>query len=1133
MANVYEEGIYGTLLPDILIDKITLENSGFIMPEENPHIDNEREEIRNTLSVAPRSARNSNLSSVQGVGQTKDGMKVTLNFTIKEKYKNDIVGKWVSEIDFQKYLKIKVFEIRDARLSSLLSLSKDFAGVLDPRTYTSSKPAARNALRGYIKLSRDETLNFIKRNVSVQDISIQEAVRETSLETLDDGTKILNTHFIKTFLKPSSNVGHLSYYVASYLDYYRLIEDFEIKNDPRLFLFLYNANKISGEIVFDNFQVKGETYVYLDQNSKIWNGDVHKNEEGQYRSEIFEKPESIPLTRRIVSNSTVQDFRRRQQIEKVNFDFNPVKKYFENFEQKNSSTNTNFISKKNSYFGKIDIAIDEDKDAKIKFSIALKNLLFNSSDYAYLISDHDSILANRVARRTKIKSLKMFRQRVKIANSNNNTATIAKTYVPFSKNEIKQVLFHSKDPATTAVDSDKFYLRTMRTLLYPAVLEYTGVDRTASELSDGLYRYSLEIEVEDPFVEYFEEMIKGLQVAREELQSYKVESEKLSLSKYFLETSDPHINSPKEKDIIGTIFEGNYNILTNSFTETFIRKMAEKYNSITTAPWVLYTSYYADTLAIFVPGLNKSELQKQLQKFSSPRTGSPEGIGMVIKLIDHLISNISRILGKKSVVDNLSNRTSSSRSPRTFVVSHDFNNDVFDSNLENEVLVDYIDTGDIKESKAGLRSIPVDKYKERVEKEIEKYFATEKPNVTRTSGQLPGPQTDVRKNIFSYLSPTRFISNKETIVIQPTKDRKEQTKINNVISLAKTPNKTFYKKSLGEENLDLSIFNLEMQQKFSVTITGFKLDIPKEDKIEEAIEKEQIEEIEEGKTGKTSPESSREITDLRGLPPTDQAGIRDFISVFGPKANEKTTIFDIEMTKSDIQTRLSDQEKNRLPAQVTSGLFGDIAKDSKEGIVPPKTLKDLNNSTNQTIANVGSLKNIEILAGYEKGENNEILIEQPKWESITEEVISNIPNGKEITCRLADFSNKQIDIEDISKSAKPTNTTFTIVGNASRQQDLQEETTYNTKVKGINIEVSKDTLNQATKTEVEQNTYPTALTKTTQVSSKTIEQVTKSKEVVDATKKVQDKKVTTSKSVPKVSSPVAKQQSKPKIVKGR
>lgn len=1128
MANIYEEEIYGTLLPDVFIDKITLENSAFLLPEENPHIDSQKEQIRrgrpNGDAIPGRTA--------QDTIQRPQAMKVTLNFTIKEKYKNDVIGKWASDIDFQKYLKIKIFEIQDARLSSLLSMSKDFALTLDSRTFNTAKPAARNIMFRYLKIARDELPQFIRNNVKVQEVSIKENT-ETSIETLDDGTKILNTHFIKSFSKPTSNVGHLSYYVQSYLDYRQLSQDLKLQSDLRMFDFLMNKNKIAGEIVFDNFQIKGETYVYVDQDSKIWNGDVHKNEEGQYRSEIFEKPQSFPLTRRVITNSTIQDFRRRQQIEKVNFDFNPVKQYFQNFEQKNSSTNTNFLAKKNAYFSKIDIAIDEDKDAKIKFSVALKSLLFDSSDFAYLITDHDSFLANSIARKAKVKSLKMMRQRVKISNSNNNNITVAKTYIPFSKNEIKEVLFHSRDPEAIPVDNERFYLRTLQTLLYPNVIEYTGVDRKASELTDGLYRYSLEIEVEDPFVQYFEEMIKGLQIAREELERYKIESEKLTLSKYFLQTSDPHINSPKEKDIIGTIFEGNYSILTNSFTETFMRKMSEKYRTATTAPWILYTSYYVDKLATFVPEINKRELQKQLQTFSSPRTGSPEGIRMVIKLIEHLISSISKILGKKVVVDNLSGKTMASKSPKTFVVSHEFNNDVFDSNLENEVLVDYLDIEEPKQSKIGLSSISIDRYKERVEKEIKKYFATENPSTSRTSGQLPSIQTDTKRNIFSYLSPTRLIAGRESVRLQPTKDKKEQTKINNTISFAKTPNKSFYKKSLAEENLDLSIFNLEMQQKFSVTITGFKIDLPKQEEVKENIEREVIQEVEEDKPEKTTPKSGREITDVRNLPPSDQAGIRDFISVFGPKANSKTTIFDIEMTKSDIQTRFSDQEKNRLPPQVTSGLFGDVAKDSKEGIVPPKTLKDLNNSNSQTIANVGSLKNIQILTGYEKGENNEILIDQPKWENITEEAVSAIPNGKEITCRLADVKNREIDVEDISKSAKPTNTTFTMVGNSTRQPEIEEENIYNTKVKGVNIEVSKDTLNEAVKTEIDQNNYPSSLTKTTQVSSKTIEQVTKSKEVVKATENVQAKKVTTSKSVPKISKPPVKQKTKSKILKGR
>ena len=1106
MANVYENELYGDLLPDVFIDKITLENSGYVAVEQNPHIDNEREEVKQEVQ--------------------SEAMLTTLHITIKEKYENDVVGKWLSEIDFQKYMKIKIIEVEDARFANLMRLTKDVAMALDPATFSSAKKAVKRTMAGYLRKSEEQILELVKSKSHVRSIPIfndnnqdVDVKKQTSIETLDDGTKILNTHFTQTFQKPKSNMGHLSYYCISYLDHLALIRDFNLEATDELVDFLANSSKVTGEIVFDNFKINNQTTVLVDQDSKIWTGDVHQDDEGQYRSGLEETEDSFPLTRRIISDSTIQDFRRRQKLERVKFDFNPVKKYFEKFEQKNSLTNTNFLTKKNSYFGKINISVDSDREAKIEFSVALKNLLFGTSKFSYLITDHDSKLADEIARAATVRSIKMFRQRVKIQKANNSGITIAKKYVKFSDKEAAKMLFHVKGLSTT-LETDEVYFRQVENNLYPNVVQYTGIDKTAPELTDGLYRYSLEMEVEDPFAGYLEETVGNLQALREELEIYRIESEKLSLSKYFTEVSNPHIDSPKEQDMIGTIIEGNYNILTNSFTETFVSKMAERYTNIVDAPWITGISYYVDTLSIFVDSIDdekKTELQKELQKFASPATGSPSGIALVIALFDQLISGITNILGAESVRDGNSKSTSASKAAKTFLVQHSFENEVFDSNLKQQAIVEYFDTEEPQESKAGLRRLTFDDFKSRMDREVEKFYNSKNAEIVSSIDRGQISKVDTRRTIYSYLSPSMMRIGREKIEIAPTTDPESKRRINNAFSYAKSENKNFYKKDLVEEDLDLSIFNQDLQEKYSVTISGITIDVPEPQPVEETPRHEPVRETEEDKKEKTGKRAARRITDLRGMPEVDKKGVREFISTFGPKANKKTTIFDIEATKSNIANRLSDQEKNRLPIQATSIFAGDSNKDTKKGIIPPKNLKDINYSENQEIANLGSLKEIQILSGYEKGENNEILINNPKWETMTEEKVSSLPMGTEVTCRLADFKDKEIRVEDVTKSAVTADTTFTIVGTARPIQLEPEKEKYNAKVGSKNIQISKQTINQGVKTEVEQNKFPAPLTNSAQVSSVTIEKAVTSKKVKKATEEKQKKVVKSSKSVPKVS----------------
>lgn len=1103
MANVYENELYGKLLPDIFIDKITLENSGFIAIEQNPHIDNIRQQTPTQ--------------------QQSEATKITLNLTVKEKYKNDTVGKWLKDADFQKYVKVKIFEVEDARLSSLLSLSKDVSMALDPTTINNAKQAVINLMLGYLKMgTKDEIINLVKEKVKIYNLQIQNSFadqidvnKKTSVETLDNGTRILNNHLKQTCEKPKSYIGHLAYYCVVYLDHLALIQDFRLQPTDDLIRFLTNTSKITGEIVFNNGEIVGQTNVYVDQDSKIWTGDVHKTENGNYRSGLTETEDSFPLIKRTISNSTIQDFRRRQQYQKINFDFNPTKKYFQKYRAKNASTNTEFLARNNSFFSNISIAIDKDRDAKMIFSVALKNILFATSQYSYLIQDRDSTLANTVARNIKIKSMKMFRQRVKVEKVIKNSVTISKNYVKFSKNEKMELLFHAKDPSLRVVDvKDKFYLRQTESVLYPEVVEYTAVDRTASLLTDGLYRYSIELEIEDPIQGFLENKIRMLNVIRDEYVQYRIESEKMSISKYFTEVSDPHIRHLKEEDMVGTILEGNYNSLTNSFTQSFINKMSEKYSNAAISPWVLCSSIYVDILALFVEEIDKSELQRELQKISSPTAGSPAGINMVINLIEHLISQISRILGKKSVIDNLSGKTTSAKSIKNFVVKHDFNNEVFDSNLENEVFIDYLEE-ETAQPKTGIRTISANDFRNRIEREVEKFYNSKNPDIVSSVDRGQISKTDTRNSLYSYLSPSSLIVGKETVPLRPTRDQEEKERIANTISLAKTNNKSFYKTSLYEEDLDLSIFNADMQEKFSVTISTYKVELPEDRKTDTGKDYERIPETEESKIEKIGKNSSRAIVDLREMSQDDKKGIKEFLSVFGPKANETTKIFDLEKTKEKIQETFTEQQKNGLPIQITSILSGDSNKDSNKDVLGAKTLLDINYNNSKDMTNVGSLKEIQILTGYEKGENGETLVNKPKWEKMTEDVVSNLPSNFEITCRLADFSNKDIVAEDLTKSTKIMNSTFTMVGSAPALLEEDEEM-YNTNLAGKDIQVSKQMITQAIATEVQQNTFPAGLTKTIDVSSQTIEQVVNDSQVKTATENKQKEIITDNKSLPKV-----------------
>lgn len=90
MPSLNQENIIGSLIPDVFIYRISLESS------------------RNNLLV------------------------VNIDLLINEKISDDLIGSWFDNIDFQKYLKIKIFQSSSNKLSSILSLSQDMLELIDP-----------------------------------------------------------------------------------------------------------------------------------------------------------------------------------------------------------------------------------------------------------------------------------------------------------------------------------------------------------------------------------------------------------------------------------------------------------------------------------------------------------------------------------------------------------------------------------------------------------------------------------------------------------------------------------------------------------------------------------------------------------------------------------------------------------------------------------------------------------------------------------------------------------------------------------------------------------------------------------------------------------------------------------------
>lgn len=778
MAAVNQEELLGQLIPDVYIRKITLESTGTTLVENNPHIDHERESL-------PRKDP-----------EDKDSLVVNVELLMKEKLDNDLIGTWFANQDLNKYLQIKLFQSTDPKTTALLSAGSDLLDLVDegkavPTEDIRMKLAAtvfqvRSAQEVYERL--DKRVSFRKIAASKTGTGVEPKLTNYKETVDDDGNRVFDVMFRQRFELPRSRPEHLAYFAMTSLDLEELARDFDLDLDA---VGLKKMNgRIASELVIDDFEIINKSFVFLDPEGKIWAGAVHRMPNGQFRSGANETPNSVDLNRFPVSNTKLQDFRDAKEIEKLMIDFSTIENNFLNKNSTKILTNDRVDSERSPvYFSEMLLSRDKDGDAKFFFSVDFSKMIEENAVFGRLFANANERLKMEMLRNTHIRSLRVLRRRIKENTSLNKLGSPHGVTV-FDKNEPMDLVAVSNEKSWKRFAKVGLSTGTVREVDLvmdeesPMVRHFTGMDLTMSDLTDGLYQYVVELEVNDATVDFLVRKIEDLLRAKSVLESYLSEGSKPSMTRYLQEIRDPHIEHPSE--FAGTRGEnsGTFDVASNRFTQNFIDQQRSKYNGkrLRFAPWIAPVAVYADVLDLFTDAFsNRRERQKflkSLYSYTSPNTGNPTGISMVINLIDSLITSLSKIAGvtvttSKRRYDGLSVSTiqspitNSSRSTKkTFKVTKAFD-EFFDSEVVKGVGMDYLSKGeDETENEDGLRTIRNDDYQGRVDLETLKYFKSPTPNIDMSFGGEQFTERDnIRATSFSFLSPSRVDFMKKSVIL--------------------------------------------------------------------------------------------------------------------------------------------------------------------------------------------------------------------------------------------------------------------------------------------------------------------------------------------------------------------------------
>lgn len=156
------------------------------------------------------------------------------------------------------------------------------------------------------------------------------------------------------------------------------------------------------------------------------------------------------------------------------------------------------------------------------------------------------------------------------------------------------------------------------------IRHFTGMDKTASELTDGYYQYYIILDIDDYSVSFLQEKVNELLSARNELNKYYIEGSITSQNKEMIDLTNPHIKHPSEFSFVRNKTSGNYDEKANKFTQNFLNQKLSQYkNNFEESPWIAPIMVYIEFLEIFSDifksNINKKEILKNLLIFVSPR----------------------------------------------------------------------------------------------------------------------------------------------------------------------------------------------------------------------------------------------------------------------------------------------------------------------------------------------------------------------------------------------------------------------------------------------------------------------------------------------------------------------------------
>jgi hypothetical protein len=772
----------GVGLPNVYFNTITLSNGGDVRRAiQDPHIDHPNE-----TSVA-------NLNEISDTIKNKS-LNININIVLKEAMTENATLNFLTNKNILEYINVAVVQctsrtLHDAILKNPSEWLKDSTQM---EQYSGLKKNVISISEFILSKTQSSTTGETKAGIT--ETNAAAAINQLPYAKNQDsqGNIVfdigLSTDFIIGPSEGGANVNFLSYFSYAYFDLNQFLTDSEVMDQYNVsqdFLDVLSIGEASSELVIAGGNTNTTSFVFLDDQNNYWLGPIHQMEDGSWMKGT-EHPvnpvESDYLTKVELPNSKIVDNREVINVEQINLDYLKFSDYFTNDEALLALTKSlktdGIYKKKPQLVSDLYLTRDKFNNARFMFSLNVHESIKNSTIFPGLldaIKKVDKLEYNKIINNSSITEFKLYRQRVRsqevIQSDINRTS--------FSSLDAKKLIVNSSDSngylktvtSKTKIKKSKkdnvFKIGSIKESVFKiknniGIRSFTGTDFDIAKQLDGMYEYSLEVSMSDPVVPY---LISKLSNLSETLNGSvtKFAGKKFGLKEYYHDA----ISSP-----------AYYDTYTNRFTLDFLEFYGNKYGDDGTTSNFLSNAIGTYTEILILMGFGSKEsvfdsfkLFEYLYKLSSPNTGSPDGVGLLIKLIEDFIEKLDTLLksatayakkpqqGTSNSLGNTPNILGG-KAQKTFKLEHDFKT-LYDASIPASFGLDYLSMSEDEplNNLEGLLGVTSGHIQQRTEKEVQKYFTGQAVDISIQDSNLNGSNTlnpgdSIENKRYTFLSPS-------------------------------------------------------------------------------------------------------------------------------------------------------------------------------------------------------------------------------------------------------------------------------------------------------------------------------------------------------------------------------------------